>query len=223
MGGGGEREKKLACARDGAQQPTILPFHPLPHPKSPRLWTKLTLAEEVIKSCCAHPPSAWALWCWELEGPARLARDAAHTDPEVLVSFPPPSLTGRETQPTWSCDQGLPKKGQSQSGGRTPPLWQAAGAEPGRLESLRSQREGYRRRRQQSEQTQGGSGCLASCPGGERVGRGGGGAAELGCGRSYWHHVASDFYFRGTDMHSAEWTFVTFAGPSSNLPLPSAP
>lgn len=120
-------------------------------------------------------------------------------------------------------DQGLPKKGQSQSGGRTPPLWQAAGAEPGRLESLRSQREGYRRRRQQSEQTQGGSGCLASCPGGERVGRGGGGAAELGCGRSYWHHVASDFYFRGTDMHSAEWTFVTFAGPSSNLPLPSAP
>lgn len=33
-------------------------------------------------------------------------------------------------------DQGLPKKGQSQSGGRTPPLWQAAGAEPGRLERV---------------------------------------------------------------------------------------
>lgn len=40
------------------------------------------------------------LWCWELEGPGFLVWDPAHNmDSEVLVSFPPPNLTGKTEKP----------------------------------------------------------------------------------------------------------------------------
>lgn len=109
-------------------------------------------------------------------------------------------------------DHCLPKKGQSQSIGRTPPSWQGAGAEPGRLESFQSQREGYCQQRERSEQTQGSREHLASCAGG---------AAETGCG--IWlllhgtDHMASDFYFRGTGRHSTQ------SGRLSLLPVRHPP
>lgn len=111
-------------------------------------------------------------------------------DSKVLVSFPPPNLTGKIEKPNQhgvvtrvGTDQCLPKKGQSQSSGRAPPSWQAAGAEPRKLESFQSQREGYCGKGNSRSEPRA-AGNVLQVAQVERVGQSGDGAAELGCGRS---------------------------------------